>query len=219
MTNIFTQKNIIIGAVLFVAISAFYLYANSANKTLKDISEVEVIHPQYVADFSDDRILMGSSHNVFVAKVIEQTGSEPQADSPSTQFSVEIIENLKGDLAGEVTVDQLGGYKDGVLYLVHNDTVGLEDESRNSSLLVPGNTYLLATRYNPEKNQFTLITHENGLKLLSEDANLEKSQLKEITDKDAKVLSLREAYKNEILLEADIQNDNTLNSYKTIEEN
>ena len=28
------------------------------------------IHPQYIADFGNDKILMGASHNVFVGKVI-----------------------------------------------------------------------------------------------------------------------------------------------------
>lgn len=122
MTNIFSFKNFIIGLAVLLTLVFLGLYTN----TLK-LPITHKILLQHAADFSDDRILMGSSHNVFVAKVIKQTGNEPQTSAPSTQFAVEIIENIKGDLEGSVTVDQLGGYKDGVLYLVQGDTVGPEE--------------------------------------------------------------------------------------------
>lgn len=79
-----------------------------------------IMHAQYPADFRDDRILMGASHNVFVGKVISQVGNIPERILPDTQFSVDVIFNVKGNLRGRVTVDQNGGYKDGHLYLIEN---------------------------------------------------------------------------------------------------
>lgn len=33
-----------------------------------------IVHPSYVADFSDDRVLVGGSHHVFVGKVVKRVG-------------------------------------------------------------------------------------------------------------------------------------------------
>ena len=61
--------------------------------------------------------------------------------------------------------------------------------------------------------------HENALKLISNDENLSNEELKELATRDAKVNALKEAYKNEVLLEADIYHNNTLNSYKSTQGN
>lgn len=213
MTNIFTLRNVVIVSILLMSVLAVEIYTASVNQPT-----ISSIHLQYTADFSDDRILVGGAHNVFVGKVIKQVGNEEYSGTPSTQFDVEVIKNIKGDLNGTVVVDQLGGYKDGVLYLVNNDIVAPNDIKGGTPLLTTSSTYLFTTRYNERKNQYTLITHPNGMKLISADSGLEKVQLEELILRDEKVIALEEAYKHEVLLDADIRHNNTRNSYQSLQE-
>lgn len=176
------------------------------------------IHLQYVADFSDNKVLMGASHNVFVGKVLKQTGNLDTGIGPETQYSVEVIYNIKGDLTGAVTVNQQGGYKNGVLYLVHNGDVLVEGTENADALLKTGSTYLFTSRYDDKHGWHMLISHPNGRKLISQDSSLSTSQLLELAKSDQKVLALQEAYKYEVLLEADVLNNNTRNSYNSLQE-
>lgn len=157
----------------------------------------------YVADFDDDRFLMGASHNVMVVKVLDEKNEAGYSDMPSTLFSAQVISNIKGELDGEITLMQQAGYEHGILYVQEND-----------ELMKPGETYLVATRYNSERNFYTINSHPNGKKLISKDKNLDNKELIMLSEKNDRVLSLKKAYPNEILLEADIKSGNTLNSYK-----
>lgn len=110
---------------------------------------------------SDDRKLVGHADDVFVGLVLRQAGeeglptSEPGMEMAQTQFSVELLENIKGELSGAVTVNQLGGYEEHTAdrdYPEHGVEKGelvreliLVDDN---PLLEPGRQYLFAT--NPE---------------------------------------------------------------------
>lgn len=215
MTKKFTKKNIILVSMVLIAILGIGLYANMIKLPITNN-----VHLQYAIDFADDRVLMGASHNVFVGKVIEQIGNKSFDNTPETQFAVEVILNIKGDLQGTVVVSQSGGYKNGVLYLVSGgDVVAPADIIKNGDqLLLPGSTYIFATRYDSKENWYGLIPHSNGKKLLSQNASLDKSQLEALVWSDEKVLKLQEAYKNEILLEDDIRMNNARNSYQSLQE-
>ena len=65
---------------------------------------------------------------------------------------------------------------------------------------------------------FIYITHSNGKKLISQNENLDKVQLEALARSDEKVLKLQEAYKNEILLDVDVKNNNARNSYQSLQE-
>jgi len=170
-----------------------------------DVEEV-TIHPLYPADFSNNQILMGASHNVFVGKVLAQVGTNDFMGDPATQFSVQIIDNIKGELKDTVIINQSGGYKDGVLYVM--------DEG--GALLQPGATYLLATRYDTDAHYYTLNPHENASKLLSTDSTLSSAALRTLIAKDPKVRALQAAYPNEELLQADVYHANTRNNFKSL---
>ena len=157
----------------------------------------------YVADFDDDKVLMGASHNVMVVKILDEKSEAGYSDMPSTLFSAQVISNIKGELEGEITLMQQAGYEHGILYVQEND-----------ELMKPGETYLVATRYNSERNFYTIKSHPNGKKLISKDKNLDEKELIILSEKSDRVLSLKKAYPNEILLDADIKSGNTLNSYK-----
>ena len=92
----------------------------------------------YSFDVANDRELVGVAHNVFVGKVIAQTGTTTDPYL-RTQFSVEVLENIKGNLTGTVTVSQKGGYEhfEGKQYLII---------TKGDKLLVPGESYLFVTK-------------------------------------------------------------------------
>lgn len=114
----------------------------------------------FIVDVTDDRALVGAVDNVFIGKVIAQTGNKsntvpPEAGdipgfSPQTQFSVEVLENIKGSLNGIITVSQYGGYaeKSGVNQLVLTE---------GDKLLEPGKTYLFAAGVNKVDGWYTLV--------------------------------------------------------------
>lgn len=203
MTKIFNLKNVTIGSLLLVTIFGIGLYTNMIKLPIgKEINSDAL----YVTDFSDDRKLMGSSHNVFVGKIIKQVGNEDIGIGPVTQFEVEVIGNIKGDLNGTVVILQQIGYENGILHAPHG-----------GSLMQPGETYLLATRNSDGQGWYYVNPHPNGSKLISRDATLDKIQLQNLAKNDEKTMKLQEAYKNEILLVEDVEQNNTRNSYQSLQ--
>ena len=101
-------------------------------------SKINYVYADLTINATDDRELVGFADNVFIGKVIAQTGNETD-DFPQTQFSVKVLENIKGNLDGTVTVNQFGGYEyangEKYLSLMEGDT-----------LLNPGKKYLFATK-------------------------------------------------------------------------
>jgi len=111
---------------------------------------------------TDDRELVGFADNVFIGKVIAQTGNKSNTApagkvgfSPQTQFSVEVLENIKGNLSGIIIVSQYGGYKEknGINRLVLMD---------GDELLEPGNPHLFATRFNDIDGWHTIVINNYG---------------------------------------------------------
>jgi hypothetical protein len=178
------------------------------------------MHAQYDADYGDDRVLVGGSNNVFVGKVIEQVGSTPSDGIPFTQFSVEIIDNIKGKLEGTVVVNQTGGYKDGILYMMGGETGDALRPGDNAKyLLQPGSTYLFATRGNSVDKYggfYWLSPYPTALKLISSDEALPSEQLVQLAKNDTRVQALQEAYPDEIFTQADIYHNRTPNSFKSL---
>lgn len=106
-------------------------------------NNVQYIEPIFAFDITDDRYLVGGSDNVFVGKVITQCGSKTRYGNPQTQFTVEVKDNIKGNLAGEVIVCQSGGYRNDILTIVKGD-----------KLLEPGKSYLFASRFSKEDSWY-----------------------------------------------------------------
>lgn len=106
------------------------------------------MHASYDFPPEDERRLVGASENVFLGRVVEKSGTgflegtpEPPGvpespGTPETRFSVEVLRTVKGNLTGQVTVNQHGGYHQGT------DSLMLMD---GDPLLVPGRVYLLST--------------------------------------------------------------------------
>jgi hypothetical protein len=92
---------------------------------------------------------------VFVGKVIAQTGTTTDPYL-RTQFSVEVLENIKGNLAGTVTVNQKGGYEhfEGKDYLILIE---------GDKLLEPDESYLFVTRGNDARGHTFVPVYGNLL--------------------------------------------------------
>ena len=148
-------------------------------------SEIRYIASDFLVDVTDDRVLAGAAHNIFIGKVIAQTGTKTDRH-PMTQFSVEVIENIKGNFTGTITVNQEGGYEniDGknYLFLMEGD-----------KLIKPGKTYLFATRVNDAEGWHTLVPVYGDIPI--EDQN----------DQKDKKERFKKAFEQEIPLEEQIQ--------------
>ncbi len=209
-TKISTRTTILVFMVAILCLFSVYYYLGTKNPQAFTHTEIVKIHPQYVADFSNERVLVGAAHNIFVGKVIEKVGAKDLGVGPETQFEVEVIDTVKGKLSGTVTVNQQAGYKDGKLYVMEGDL--FTEGSDQESLLQIGSTYVFTTRYNEEEDWHTIISYPSANKILATDeSNVDK--LQKLAKKDDYVEELKDAYPDEILLKADVQNENTLNSY------
>jgi hypothetical protein len=198
--------------LLLIAGNLFFNHLAVAEGPVQSVVHMDA---QYAADFSNDEVLMGASHDVFVGKVIRQIGNKERGLGPETQYEVAVIDNIKGDLKGMVTVNQEGGYKDGALYVMDDDTSAPSDES--DYLLKPGNTYLLATRYSPEEDWYTLNPYPAARALISSDPSASSSALAARAEANDRVKTLGTAYKHEIVIDADIKHGNALNSYASVQ--
>lgn len=206
----FLQKSLIF-TLTVLGVSTLFFSTLEQKKAVDKIVHVA----QFPANYRDDRILSGASHNIFVGKVVSQIGKKERGIGPETQFEVEIIENIKGELSEKVVVNQQGGHDDkGRLHVMEGDyfTEGSEEES----LLQIGSTYLFSTRFNERENWHTIISFPGANKVLTSNTS-EKETLNAFARNDSRVRELREAYPEEILLDADIQNNKTFNSFSSLQ--
>ncbi len=112
--------------------------------------------------------MVGFATNVFVGRVVGEAGSEGAPLSgpgekavPRTQFSVEVLKNVKGDLDGTVTVSQIGGY---------DGEEGREVRVEGDSLSKPGKRYLFVTSYNREEGWYAVVAQPFGDVLVEDEA-------------------------------------------------
>lgn len=186
------KNKLIVGAFCFISLSLLLVFSlnldnkNEENISSEEPSEVPVTesHANSIADFSDPQLLLGASTHAFVGKVVEKVGSKALGNSPETQFAVKIQKSIKGDLKGEVIVNQQGGYykdKNGkeFLLVVNND-----------ELLEVGEKYFFATRYLESENWYTAISVFGDVKI------------KNKTHEDNLVVKYKNAFKNEKIPEA-----------------
>lgn len=140
-------------ATIALSIAGPGLFTNSppANPVIKTVQYNSVF------DVTDPQRLVGWSDAVFVGKVIEKSGEKSLDGIPETQFKVEVSENIKGTLKGEVTVNQQGGYEGNNLILIEND-----------KLLEKGETYLFVTKYLEEEGWYTLVPVYGDIRITSE---------------------------------------------------
>ena len=121
--------------------------------------QVGIAHPVYAFDPEDDHALAAHATDIFVGRVVAQTGtvgaptSAPGHEVPQTQFAVDVLHGIKGQAAGTVTVNQVGGLDKHAkrLMLVQGD-----------ELLQPGTTELFVTFYVPERGWYQVVAARHG---------------------------------------------------------
>jgi len=107
---------------------------------------IRTVQTSHAFDVTDPQRLVGWADNVFIGKVIKMSGTSEERGMLETQFKVEVAESIKGELQGEVTVNQQGGYEGKKLILVEND-----------QLLKEGESYLFISRKNEEHDFHTVV--------------------------------------------------------------
>lgn len=167
------------------------------------------MHGLWATNMGDPQKLMGISHYVFIAKIIKNLGDDPILGiGAEKQFEAEVVYNIKGNLQGEIIVNQFNAYdpdKPGAVGPVDMDVL---------PWLVPDNTYLLATRYNPERHDSYVVNpHSANVYLISENSGLSLDSLREVSRNDQRSKDLQEAYKNEIVFD---NPENALNAYQSL---
>lgn len=118
---------------------------------------IQTIQTSYAFDVTDPQRLVGWADNVFIGKVVEMSGTSDEYGMLETQFKVKVAESIKGDLSGEVIVNQQGGYEGGNLILVEND-----------QLLEEGESYLFLSRKNEKQNWHTVVSVYGDILINSE---------------------------------------------------
>ena len=136
----------IIGPVIVASLALGIFTPNYFSNNLPENPIIRTIDTNTVIDIYNPREVVGFSDNVFLGKVIKQVGTKSLNSYPETQFDVEVLDNIKGELRGTIKVNQQGGYDGEYLFLLEDD-----------KLLVEGQTYLFATRYLKEENWYTVI--------------------------------------------------------------
>jgi hypothetical protein len=159
-----------------------------SSNTVSDHAELST-----TINFADDRILLGDTHNAFVGRVLRKIGNRhlPATPGPSSQYEVNIISNIKGNLQGIVTVNQF---------------------EFDTPFLQLGSTYVFATRYHRDEGVYIIVYYPYQYQLLTDDVTLSDEQLKTLAENNDRVKALQVAYPNEEL-GSDIRDHMTWNSY------
>ena len=113
----------------------------------------------YGEDLGNERILMRIASHAFLGRVTAQVDPDAtSADGPDrplshTEFMVEVLTTVKGELPDRVTVSQSGG-----IDARHGDLVIVNDDP----LLQPGETAFFATTLDPRTGVYEIIGSGNG---------------------------------------------------------
>ncbi len=120
---------------------------------------IDDIHVDTPLAFADETKLVAVFDNVFVGRVLRKIRNVPPwekgnpAPLPTTEFAVEVKENIKGSLSGTVTVSQGGGCdpKYGRVVLINGD-----------SLLKPGEEAVFTTSKDSTGDSYSLVAYKRS---------------------------------------------------------
>jgi hypothetical protein len=93
----------------------WHWWQEPGGNTHEGLADAGIGHPTYELDPTDDRELADFATDIFVGRILDQTGavgaptSAPGQAVPQSQFAVEVLHVLKGKAGGVVTVNQIGG--------------------------------------------------------------------------------------------------------------
>jgi hypothetical protein len=220
-----TMKHQPLIILTLIGIATLTTYAALSNPTPQPSANlatpvISVIEAQYENDFSDNKILMGGFHNVFIGKVIAQTGTRYRLPDMhaglETQYSVHVIGNIKGELSGEVTVAQAGGIENDRIIAMEGDVEGAQRDGASSPLLQIGSTYILTTRGDGTEGYYMLGTNPYAKKLISSDPNQSDDALSTLADQNPRTQALKFAYPEEVPMKEDVIRGTSHNEFKSL---
>ncbi len=148
-----------IGPAIAVSLAVGIFALNYFTNDSPENPIIKTIEYSNTFDLADTRQLVGWSDNVFIGKVLEQSGTKSLDGIPETQFKVEVTDQIKGELDGTVIVNQQGGYEDKELILVEGD-----------QLLKDGQLYLFVTKHLKEESWHTLVPVYGDILITNEEA-------------------------------------------------
>lgn len=94
------------------------------------------------------------------------------------------------------------------------DDMPIPVKDGKKTLIQPGTTYLFITRYSAQYNWYTMNSYPTASEIITSE-QMSTDRLKTLVENNKRVQALRAAYPNEILLQADVKNNNALNSYSS----
>jgi hypothetical protein len=141
------------------ALAGWHWWQASGGNRDEVLAEAGIGHPVYELDPTDDRALAAYATDIFIGRVLDQTGavgaptSAPGQELPQSQFAVEVLHLLKGQAAGVVTVNQVGG-----LDMQAEEIMLLEGDL----LLRPGAIELFLVVSVPERGWYQIVAGGYG---------------------------------------------------------
>lgn len=185
------MKKIKIILVIILVLEVGVIMLNKINQSFEHLP-VEKIKGSMVYDMSTKEKSIGAVDNVFVAKInnIVKTVYD-ENDIPSTIYEIEVIENIKGNLPSNKTIEltQKGGLnKDQKSYTFYE----------NAYLLEEGQEYIILA-FVPFNNGDLVIHNEYTYKKLDNNSISKKNSIN-IVDQ------YKEAYKNQIIPSSKVDN-------------
>lgn len=185
MNKILKNKKIVATGI----IALIFVFGASLHANIIKLPITHDIAPQWTSELETYEGTSEASSNIFIGRVIKKVGEKATYEYPETQFEVEVVDNIKGELKGNVTVSQLGGYKDGVLYRSVEDIVVTDGNKKlkDDGLIKSGDVYLFVTKYSEMGKWYSIYTHPKGSKLLGRGTDLSGDKLKQLYEEDEKV--------------------------------
>ena len=185
------MKKIKIILVIILVLEVGVIMLNKINQSFEHLP-VEKIKGSMVYDMSTKEKSIGAVDNVFVAKInnIVKTVYD-ENDIPSTIYEIEVIENIKGNLPSNKTIEltQKGGLnKDQKSYTFYE----------NAYLLEEGQEYIILA-FVPFNNG-DLVIHNEHTYIKLDNNSISKKNSINIVDQ------YKEAYKNQIIPSSKVDN-------------
>jgi hypothetical protein len=192
----FSLKNkIVVVGLLAMLLAGFGVYMTTLSPNNSYEGNMEM---RYVADFSDDRNVIGFAGNVFAGKITKVLKHTESDKLPVTLYEVEVVDNIKGTLDGSVTIMDIVGYS-----LDNEGEEKLTSINGIDTLMQPGEVYLFATNHDEAMTKqegfdvFSLGGHPNFKKKLNVDGSLDIGELEVVVKQSEEVKAWEDAYDNE----------------------
>lgn len=169
-----------------------------AASSTSDLSDATIIEASWAFDLFDQKKLAGASDAIFVGSVIEQIGDESRLEAlPETQFRVQVIQTLKGEVPGEVTVSQQGG-----LDRETGKTVLLEGDP----IVLVGKSYIFSTGFDSSRGWYTATPMTGHVELSDSDASTMKNPSAR-SPEPSDVTDMKNSIREEIPFEVGAESD------------